>query len=116
MYGQSSLRRVSLSNGSVLQSIPISSQYFAEGLSLYNNDLYQLTWREGVVFRYDRNSFLSQGTFTSPRTEGWGLTYDPTSDLLIMSDGSPNLFFIFPQNFTIKSSVAVTMDGNPVQR
>ena len=78
---------------------------------MVGDKLIQLTWRSKKGFIYDRESFGLLGEFPYS-TEGWGLTYDGSS--LIMSDGSPNLFFLDPDSYQVTRTVAVTMNGRPV--
>ena len=108
LYGSSTLRRVNLTTGVVLQEISLGSQYFGEGIAIVNNTIIQLTWQEHIAFVYDKTSFALLGNFTYP-TEGWGLTYDGTH--LIMSDGSDNLYFLNPTTFQRVSQIQVH-DGN----
>jgi glutaminyl-peptide cyclotransferase len=91
LNGRSSIRKVRLENGEVLQIQKIDSQYFGEGITVLGNTLFSLTWQSGVGFIYDRASFSRAGTFTY-RGEGWGLTHDGSR--LIMSDGTPYLRFL----------------------
>ena len=113
LNGQSTLRRVAFPSGDVVQKIDISREYFAEGLAMVGDRLIQLTWQSKKAFVYDRASFGLIGEFPY-QTEGWGLTYDGTS--LIMSDGSPNLYFFDPDTYQLTRTVAVTLDGNPLAR
>ena len=113
LYGESSLRKVALESGTVLQQVDLPPQYFGEGLTLWEDTLLQLTWREGTGFIYDLDDFSLLGQFTYP-TEGWGLTQDGTH--LIMSDGSHYLYFLDPQELQIVSQVEVTYQGEAVER
>jgi len=113
LYSQSSLRQVELVTGEVLQQVNLPPDTFGEGLTLWEDTLLQLTWREGTGFIYDREDFTLLGQFTYP-TEGWGLTHD--GDRLIMTDGSHYLFFIDPASFQVTDSVAVLDQGEPVER
>lgn len=94
LYGQSSLRRVDLPTGGVLQSLALDSQYFGEGIAVVGDRIYQLTYQTGVGFVYDRTTFKKLKEFTY-RGEGWGLTYD--GQRLIMSDGTDTLRFWDPE-------------------
>jgi glutaminyl-peptide cyclotransferase len=107
-YDSSSLRRVGLENGSVLQDLALPGQYYGEGLALVNDSLVQLTWRENIGFVYDKATFGLLRNFTYA-TEGWGLTYD--GHQLIMSDGTSKLYFLDPTTFQRVSSINVH-DGN----
>ncbi len=104
LYGESSLKKVNLSNGHILQEVKLNDNYFAEGLTLFNNTLIQLTWKSHIVFLYDKDTFSCIGTFDYSY-DGWGITHD--KDNLIASDGSDTLRFIDPQNFTITREIQV---------
>jgi glutamine cyclotransferase len=97
LRGMSTLRRVSLETGEVLQSVELSPEYFGEGVTVYGNRLIQLTWKSNVGWVYDRNSFELIQEFNYP-TEGWGITHD--EEQLIMSDGTSTLYFLDPETFT----------------
>lgn len=113
LNGRSSLRRVALETGEVLQQRDIPQEYFAEGLTLFNDRLIQLTWQNRVGFIYDRRTFEPTGTF-SYTSEGWGIAHDGSQ--LIMSDGSATLRFLDPQTFEVQREVQVTNSGAPVAR
>jgi glutamine cyclotransferase len=107
LNGRSSLRKVQLETGKVLQQIPVNSRYFAEGLSDWGGRLVQLTWNTNVGFVYDLASFKQLQT-VSYSGEGWGLTRDDKR--LIMSDGTSTLRFLDPQAFKVIGQVQVA-DG-----
>jgi len=107
-WGTSSLRRVDLQNGSVLQEYKLPSEYFCEGLTAVNGSLIQLTWQNHIGFIYDLQTFQLQSNF-SYATEGWGLTYDGSR--LIMSDGTSTLYFLDPANHQVVGQVTVK-DGD----
>lgn len=111
LYGRSSLRRVALETGEVLQQRDLPAEYFGEGLALFDGRLIQLTWQNNTGFVYDAASFALQQTWTYP-TEGWGLTHDGAH--LIMSDGSATLRFLDPRTFQAQREVLVTDGGRPV--
>jgi glutamine cyclotransferase len=106
--GESSLRRVDLQNGAVLQEHLLSSEYFGEGLAAVNGTLVQLTWLNHKGFVYDEQTFQLLNSF-SYTTEGWGLTYD--GDSLIMSDGTQILYFLDPVSYALLEQVTVK-DGD----
>lgn len=108
LNGRSSLRKVQLESGKVLQQIEVESRYFAEGLTDWGSRLVQLTWNTNVGFVYDLASFKRLQTF-SYEGEGWGLTRDARR--IVMSDGTSTLRFLDPQTFTVTGRVPVT-DGN----
>jgi len=106
--GGSSLRRVDLTTGNVLQEITLPYQDFGEGIAIVNNTIIQLTWQSHIGFIYDKTTFALLGNFTY-LTEGWGLTFD--GEQLIMSDGSDNLYFLNPTTFQRTGQIQVH-DGN----
>ncbi|TVR18976.1 MAG: alpha/beta fold hydrolase [Anaerolineaceae bacterium] len=109
-YGQSTLRRVAIETGEILQKIALESRYFGEGLALIpeNDRLIQLTWRENVAFVYDRETFDLLDTF-SYDGEGWGLCYD--GQHLYMSNGSDRLYQRDPHTFEVLRMITVTQEG-----
>ncbi|MGD0978077.1 MAG: glutaminyl-peptide cyclotransferase [Candidatus Bathyarchaeia archaeon] len=110
LYGNSSLRRVDLETGKVLQVHTLQAQYFGEGIAIVGDEIVQLTWQSHVSFVYDKATFSLLQEFEYP-TEGWGLTYD--GKRLIMSDGTSNLYFLDPVTFKRIGQVAVH-DTGPV--
>ena len=111
LNGQSSLRRVDLESGKVLQSVALAPEYFGEGVTTWRDHIIQLTWRSHVGFVYDKASFMLLQTFNYS-TEGWGLTHDEAS--LIMSDGTSTLHFMDPITFQETKRITVTDKGQPV--
>lgn len=111
LNGRSSLRMVDLETGRVLQSVPVPSQYFAEGLASWGSTLIQLTWQSHIAFVYDRFSFRLLRTLHYSG-EGWGLTQDGRN--LILSDGTATLRFLDPGSFREVRRVVVKDDGAPV--
>jgi glutamine cyclotransferase len=106
-FSDSSLRKVALESGIVLQQHDLPN-YFCEGLTIVNNTLVQLTWQSQMGFVYDKETFTLLGNFSYP-TEGWGLTFD--GNKLIMSDGSSKLIFLNPLTYQKIGEVNV-LDGN----
>lgn len=113
LYGESSLRKVDLETGKVLQQVDLPAEYFAEGLVIYEDQLVQLTWREKVGFVYDLEDFSIIRQFTY-QTQGWGLTYD--DQRLILSDGTDRLYFLDPNTFQVVDSLSITYQGQAIQR
>jgi glutamine cyclotransferase len=111
LYGQSSLRKVELTTGKVLQSTLLSAQYFGEGLDLWQDSLIQLTWQTHVGFVYSHDTFTLRRNFNYS-TEGWGLTHDASR--LIMSDGTSMLYFLDPATFQVTGKIEVKDHGRPV--
>ncbi|MGB7172756.1 MAG: glutaminyl-peptide cyclotransferase [Candidatus Acidiferrales bacterium] len=108
LNGKSSLRKVDLETGKVLQQHDLPQDLFGEGLTNWGNTLIQLTWKAHTGFVYDRASFSQLRTFRY-QWEGWGLTQDGTN--LILSDGSSTLHFLDPQSFREVRRIVVTDGG-----
>ena len=108
LYGGSTLRRVDLETGNVLQSYALSNEFFGEGITVFGDRIIQLTWQNQKGFVYDKNSFDLLQEF-SYHTEGWGITTD--GNQLIMSDGTANLYFLDPETFEKTGQVEVNDNG-----
>lgn len=107
----SSIRKVEMESGKVLQKFDLSRDYFGEGITIFNDKIYQLTWREKKAFVYDVNDFKLVKEFTYSG-EGWGLTHDGTN--LIMSDGTHILRFVNPETFeTVRTLTILDEKGKP---
>jgi len=113
LVGRSSLREVDLETGRVIRKVDVPPPIFAEGLALAGDRLIQLTWQNNRALQYDRRTFASRGEFTYPG-EGWGLC--TAGDQLVMSDGSANLTIRRAADFGVVRTVAVTMEGKPLDR
>jgi glutamine cyclotransferase len=111
LEGRSSIRKVKLETGEVVQSFPIPPQFFGEGLVNWKDRLVSLTWRSQVGFVFDLKSFKPLKVF-SYRGEGWGMTQD--GKRLIMSDGTPQLRFLDPETLRETGRVTVTDEGKPI--
>lgn len=96
LYGFSTLRRVALETGDVLQVHDLDDQFFGEGITIYEDKILQLTWRSQVGFVYDKETFAFEREF-GYAGEGWGLTHDGAR--LILSDGTSTLRFLDPETF-----------------
>ncbi|HSS19026.1 MAG TPA: glutaminyl-peptide cyclotransferase [Pyrinomonadaceae bacterium] len=109
--GHSSLRRVELESGKVLQKVDVPVPYFAEGAALLKGKIYQLTWQDGECFTYDPWTFEKTGHFNYSG-EGWGLTNDGQS--LILSDGTNSIRFLDPNTFAVQRTISVAYRKAPV--
>jgi len=107
----STLRRVRLEDGSVLQKRELDLAYFGEGVTEIGGRLFGLTWQNGTGFIWDADDFSALGQFTYSG-EGWGLTDD--GERLILSDGTSVIRFLDPDTFVETGRIDVTLDGNPV--
>ena len=112
-YGASSIRKVDLESGRVEKIHSIDREYFGEGITILGNKLYEITWKSGLAFVYDLDSFNVVQTFKYP-TEGWGLTHD--GEHLIMSDGSSTLRFLDPMTFKPQREITVRDGDKPVSQ
>lgn len=86
--------------------------YFGEGIVLLNNKLYQLTYQNQKGFIYDATTFQKTGEFSFANKEGWGFTTD--GQKLIMSDGTPVLTYLNPDDQKVTGTLTVKENGNPV--
>jgi glutamine cyclotransferase len=112
-YGKSTLRRVEPASGKVLQIRDLPPTAFGEGLALRGDRLYQLEWKSGKGFIYDRETFERVGDFRY-EGEGWGLAWDGTH--FILSDGTDRLRFLDPETFAVVRTVAVRDPLGPVDQ
>lgn len=108
LNGQSTLRKVEVATGKVLQQTLLSPEYFGEGITTWGETILQLTWQSQIGFVYDRSTFKQVRTFKYTG-EGWGLTH--SADALIMSDGSASLRFLDPKTLAETRRLLVTDAG-----
>lgn len=104
LYGESSIRVIELETGEITQGIDLEPGYFGEGVTILDELVYQLTWKNGIGFIYDLD--LNQIGNWTIHGEGWGLTNNGTH--LIMSNGTSVISFIDPQTMKITDTVEVT--------
>lgn len=108
-----SLRKVDLSTGKVLQKVEPKEDFFGEGMTVIGDKIVFLTWQEGEGYFYDKKSFNRLGSFTYGNSkEGWGLTYD--GKRLIKSDGTNTIYFLDPNSGSEIGSVAVYDENGKV--
>ncbi|MDO8578386.1 MAG: glutaminyl-peptide cyclotransferase [Dehalococcoidales bacterium] len=111
LKGQSSLRKVDLETGKVLQIRPLGADYFGEGITMFGNTIIQLTWQDHKGFVYDKSTFELRREFNID-TEGWGITTNGKH--LIMSDGTSTLHILDPETFENIGDISVQDNGGPV--
>lgn len=109
----STVRRVRLEDGLVLQKRELDLAFFGEGLTEIDGRIISLTWTSGKAFVWDADGLRLREEHSYPG-EGWGLTDDGAR--LILSDGTPTLRFIDPQTFSEIGRVTVTLNGHPVSK
>lgn len=96
-YGKSNLRKTDYRTGKIYKEINLDSKYFGEGITIMNNKVYQLTWRENEGYVYNADTFKKEKTFTYFKPiEGWGLTNDGKN--LYQSDGTEKIWILDPIN------------------
>ena len=111
LEAHSSIRKVRLETGEVVQKIDIPAQYFGEGIVAWRGHLISLTWKSQVGFVFDLATLKLQRQFHY-EGEGWALTHDDKQ--IIMSDGTPQLRFLDPNTMRETGRVQVTFDGKPL--
>ncbi|MEO8933048.1 MAG: glutaminyl-peptide cyclotransferase, partial [Xanthomarina sp.] len=90
-YSKSKLRKVDYKTGEILKNINLGDQYFGEGLTILNNKIYQLTWKENIGFIYDIDTFEKTGSFNYGKSkEGWGLCND--GKVIYKTDGTNKIW------------------------
>ena len=111
LNGRSTVRKVRLETGEILEQVMLGQQFFGEGLTDWGNQLVQLTWRSNLGFVYDFATLEAMRTFPL-KGEGWGLTHDSAS--LIVSDGTALLRYLDPVTFEEIGNHTVRDGGSPV--
>ncbi len=112
LNGHSSIRKVKIETGEVVQQKNISRDYFGEGITFWKDDLFELTWISEIAFVYDAKTFASKRSFTY-KGEGWALTHN--ADGLIMDDGTAEIRFLNPATFKERRRITVTDAGVPIK-
>jgi len=112
LNGRSSIRKVKIETGEVLQRFNVPATHFGEGITVWKSELFELTWKSEIAFVYDLATFQQRRTYKYIG-EGWGLTHDAVN--LIMSDGSDRLRFLDPVTFAERRRVQVVADGAGVR-
>jgi glutaminyl-peptide cyclotransferase len=108
----STIRKVRLETGEVVQKLDIPSQYFGEGIVNWQGHLISLTWKSHIGFVFSLKDFKLQRQFRYDG-EGWALTHDDKQ--IIMSDGTPELRFLNPDTLKETGRIQVTLEGQPVK-
>lgn len=111
--GKSGIFRFDLKTGKILKSVKLEDRYFGEGITIFDNKIYQLTYKAQKGFIYELNTFARVDSFRYETPEGWGLTHDNTN--LIKTDGSEFLHFIDPASMQVVNKIPVYDDKGPVK-
>jgi glutaminyl-peptide cyclotransferase len=109
LEGKSKLMKLDLKTGTAIQKINLDEKYFGEGVAILNDTIYQLTWKNKVVFVYTLKDFKKIKEFKI-EPDGWGLTTDGKN--LIASDGSSTLYYYDPATFKLLKTQDVTEGGS----
>ena len=109
--GATLIAEVDIESGQINRKLALSAPYFGEGITIFGEDLYQLTWKNQKCLVYDKKTFASKKEFTYTG-EGWGLCNDGKN--LIMSDGSQRLYFRDPKTFQLIKTIEVYSDQGPI--
>ncbi|MBI5539617.1 MAG: glutaminyl-peptide cyclotransferase [Bacteroidia bacterium] len=110
-YGESMLLKYKLANNELIQSYNLPQDVFGEGIVIFKNHIYQLTWQSHVAYEYEKETFKLINKFDFG-TEGWGITN--FNENLIMSDGSYNLYVLSPESFSEIKRIEVYDNIGPV--
>jgi glutamine cyclotransferase len=114
-YGNSSLRKVDLATGKVVQKVKMDSMYFGEGISVVGNKIIQLTYREKKGFVYDKNTFKVLSTFDFTwAPEGWGMTFDGKH--LLHDDSTNRIWLLNKDTYMPQGYLDVYDDKGPVNQ
>ena len=112
-YGQSKLVKVEFNSGKKLKEIKLPSEYFAEGITILNDKIFQLTWKEKVGFVYDVGNFNRINTFEYKNSiEGWGICND--GNKLYKSDGTDKIWILNPENQSEEGYIEIYTNKNKV--
>lgn len=110
--GQSAIYKTNLKTGKILQTTKLADRYFGEGITIFKDRLFQLTYKTNIGFVYELENMALVDSFHFVSTEGWGLTHDEQN--LIMSDGTNILTYLDPQTYQSVKNLQVYDDKNPV--
>ncbi len=104
--GKSKLRKLDYKNGTVLENVDLDKDYFGEGLTVLNDNIYQLTWQKGTGFVYDVKTFKKTSSFKYGKSkEGWGLCNDKTN--LYKSDGTERIWTLNSETLAETDNIQV---------
>ena len=111
LNGHSSIRKVRLETGELIEKRDLPAEFFGEGIAILDNEIIQLTWLSHKAFIYDLNDFAPKGMFSYPG-EGWGLATD--GRVLFMSNGTSTIRVLNPKTFQEQRHINVSDHGQPV--
>jgi glutamine cyclotransferase len=111
LEGKSKLVQYDLTTGNIEKEVKLDSMFFGEGVTVFNDTVYQLTYRQGVVHVYDAKDFKKIKELPYTNGEGWGLTHDST--YLIGTNNGNSLYYYEPGTFKLVKSIGITENGEP---
>ena len=103
-YGKSILHKMDAKMQGIGKKVNLPKELFGEGITIFNDKIYQLTWKEHKVFVYDANTLKKEKELYW-QYEGWGITHNDTA--LIVSTGGSDIYIVDPNNFAIKKTIGV---------
>lgn len=107
-YGESKLLKKNLTTGETLKEHLLDKSYFAEGITIVDNKIHQLTWRKNIGFTYDLESLKPLGSFAYENSkQGWGICYDG-KNTIYKSDGTTKIWMLDAQTLKEKGAIQVT--------
>ena len=113
--GTSSIRKVELETGKVLQQQDLDQKYFGEGITIFNNKLHQLTWKAGFGIVYNLETFEKEKEFKYTKSrEGWGFTND--GEKLIRTDGTERIWFLNPETLIEENYIEAYTNTQKVEK
>jgi glutaminyl-peptide cyclotransferase len=112
-YGTSWIYQFDLKSNNVIKSYKLEDEYFGEGITIFNDKIYQLTYKAQKGFIYGVNSFVRIDSFTYETKEGWGLTHD--NNYILKTDGSEFIHFLDPNSFEVIKKLQVYTDKGPIK-
>ncbi|MCL3780186.1 glutaminyl-peptide cyclotransferase [Prolixibacteraceae bacterium JC049] len=110
--GKSGIFKYKIGQKKVLKSVPLPEQYFGEGITIFNDKIYQVTYHAKKGFVYNLDNFAKVDSFAYANREGWGLTHN--SHQIIMSDGSHKLTYFDPATMKKVKELQVYDNKGPV--
>lgn len=114
-YKQSSLRKTDYKTGDILKMVNLPDRYFGEGLTILNNKIYQLTWRENTGFIYNLETMEQTGTFVYGESrEGWGLAHDEENNIY-KSDGTDKIWTLSSNTLAEKDYIEIMTNTSKIK-
>lgn len=118
LYNKSSLKKLSYPSLAIESEQKLDDKYFGEGIAMCGNVLYQLTWRENDVLKYNADDLTPLGKIQLDENmkEGWGLT-EFSEEILLGTDGTANIYFLkCKENLKMKKRISASYQGTLLDR